>query len=70
MSDCDHNWRLAERGYVRTWLTEFDDEAKTVIAYYCGSEDWSDDGDGEMRLVCSTCLAEKPVPDDWEIDYQ
>jgi hypothetical protein len=68
--DCDHNWRLTETGYVRTWHTEFDDESRTVIAYYNGSEDFSDEGAGDDHLQCSTCLETKPLPEGWEIDYR
>ncbi|AOT25002.1 hypothetical protein PBI_KALPINE_83 [Mycobacterium phage Kalpine] len=70
-TDCGHNsWRLIETGYIRTWSTEIDPENKTVIAVFTGSEDFSDEGDGDEHLQCSICLDTKPLPEGWEIDWQ
>jgi hypothetical protein len=69
MSQHTHTWQLQEDGYSRTWHTTIDQDTKTVTAHYGGSEDWSDEGDGNMRLVCH-CGETTEVPADWEIDYQ
>lgn len=66
----EHEWRLTESGYVRTWVTEVDEEAKTIRACYGGSEDFSDEGSGDEHLECLGCGDTKPIPDDWEVDYQ
>jgi hypothetical protein len=68
MEPCDHTWRLTESGYVRTWSTAIDDDG-TIVAIYAGSEDWSDDGDGDMYLQCWHCLETKPLPDGADIIY-
>ena len=63
----NHDWVLTERHYVRTWHTEIsrnDDGVETVTATYGGTEDFSDDGDGQMVLVCSDCDEERDAPDD------
>ena len=70
MSDCEHNWVVQEEGYVRQWSTDIDESTKTITATYTGTPDWSEDGDGKMRLACSTCLKTKPIPDDWELVYE
>jgi hypothetical protein len=65
----EHDWRLAETGYVRTWRLEFDDESKTIKASYGGSEDWSEHGNQDDHLMCGTCLETKPLPDGWEVEF-
>lgn len=70
-NDClQHQWRLMETGYVRTWSVDIDPKTKTVTAYYSGSEDFSESGDGNDALECSLCLTTKEIPEGWEIDYQ
>ncbi|QZE10982.1 hypothetical protein SEA_AGAPE74_83 [Mycobacterium phage Agape74] len=69
MACVEHDWSLTEEGYVRTWSTEVDPETKTIRAYWGGSEDFSDDGDGEY-LQCISCGAKQDVPEGWEIDYR
>lgn len=67
---CAHEWRLTETGYVRTWHTVIDEEAKTIIGYWSGSEDFSDVGAQDDHLQCSLCLETKPIPEGWTIDYE
>lgn len=69
MSDCEHDWKVEEQGYIRTWHTEIDPQSKVIVAYFNGSEDWSDEGDGILRLVCSTCLETQNIPEDWEVNF-
>lgn len=69
MNECEHDWRLAETGYVRTWRIDFDDEAKTIVAKFAGSDDWSDLGNQDDHLECSMCLETQPIPEGWEVDY-
>lgn len=60
----EHSWRLTEKGYVRSWSTEILADG-TV---YCGSEDFSEDGDGYLYLECLWCGVQQGVePDrvDW-----
>ena len=68
--ECDHNWTLTETGYIRQWFTEFDEENKVIRGYWGGSEDFSDGGNGDDHLMCSTCLVTKPIPEGWEVDYE
>lgn len=70
MSDHEHTWRLTESGYVRTWSIRIDPANETIVAYYGGSEDFSDEGAGDEHLQCSLCLETKPLPAGWEVDYQ
>ena len=61
----EHDWVLTERHYVRTWSTEItldDDGVETVTVADDGT--FSDDGDGQMVLVCSDCDEERDAPDD------
>lgn len=67
--DCTHEWKLTETGYTRTWHTEVDAETKTIRAYFCGTEDWSDQGAGDDHLACIWCGETKPI-EGWEIDWQ
>ena len=64
--ECEHDWELTEDGYSRRWSTTIDEDAKTVTAVYTGSEDWSDDGDGEY-LRCLACGDRKPLPEGFEV---
>ena len=65
----EHDWRLVEHGYSRSWSTTISADGRLITARYGGSEDWSTEGDGKMSLECSWCPATKPVPDGAEIDY-
>jgi len=65
----EHEWKLTEDGYTRTWSTEIRDDG-TIVAYYGGSEDWSENGNGTMYLQCSSCLAINEDFDYDNIDYQ
>jgi hypothetical protein len=67
----EHHWQLQEAGYLRTWGTEVDPADRTVRAFYSGTEDWSEDGTGEL-LACTNdgCGQERAVPDGWQIDYR
>ena len=71
MITCEHTWRLAETGYVRTWNIEMDEESKVITAYQgWGSSNFSEQGNGDDHLECSLCLETKEIPDDWEVDFQ
>lgn len=70
MSDHEHTWVLTETGYTRSWQIDIDEASETVVAYFGGTEDFSDQGAGDDHLECSTCLETKPLPEGWEIDYQ
>lgn len=69
-TQCEHTWRLVETGYVRSWHTEIDENEKVICAFYCGSEDFSEEGAGDDHLQCSLCLDTKSIPNDWEVDFQ
>jgi hypothetical protein len=67
---CKHpEWTLHEDMYTRTWGTEVDGEATTIVASYRGVEDFSDDGDLRYYLVCDECGHTKPVPYGYEIEW-
>lgn len=66
---CKHTWSLHETGYSRGWHTEIDETTQTIRAYFGGSEDFSEEGAGDDHLVCLTCLATKPIPQGWEVEY-
>lgn len=79
----EHAWQLTENGYSRSWSTEVvgADEVsftvpeftgRVVLARYGGSEDFSDNGDGQMFLECLGCGQTIDVADDneeWHIEY-
>ncbi|BCP41457.1 hypothetical protein MINTMi27_15500 [Mycobacterium intracellulare] len=67
---CNHDWRLTETGYVRTWTTEIDEDSHRIIAYYSGSEDFSEGGAGDDHLQCSICLETRPIQEGWEVEYE
>lgn len=69
MSACQHeDTRLVEDGYTRTWgLKRIDGR---LVAYYSGSEDWSEEGDGVLWIECVTCLHREAVPLGEEVDWQ
>lgn len=67
---CEHEWRLMETGYIRTWLTELDEETKTIIATFTGERDWSQLGDGNDCLECRICLETREIPEGWEVEYR
>jgi hypothetical protein len=67
--DHEHSWQLTERGYIRSWTTEIDEDG-TIRAYYGGSEDWSDDGDGYLYLECLQCGIAKGVNNPEKVDWQ
>ena len=68
-SDHEHSWKLTESGYVRTWHTEIQEDG-TIKAYYGGSEDWSENGDGGLYLECVDCGAISEDFDTTAIDWQ
>jgi hypothetical protein len=65
----EHAWQLKEDGYSRSWNTEIEEDGR-IVAYYGGTEDWSESGDGEMYLECLQCGKTKLVDDESLIDYQ
>ncbi|WP_353707276.1 hypothetical protein ABRQ22_14825 [Cellulosimicrobium sp. ES-005] len=62
----EHDWSLHEDGYGRTWATVV--EGDKITAYFQGSEDWSEDGDGDLHLFCGGCMARRDVNED-SIEY-
>lgn len=62
----EHDWSLHEDGYGRTWATVV--EGDKITAYFQGSEDWSEDGDGDIYLNCGGCGARRDVDED-EVNY-
>lgn len=72
-SDGEHTWELTEAGYIRTWSTvidtDDDGDITRITAAYTGSEDFSDDGDGDMHLSCSMCVARRELPDHPTVEY-
>jgi hypothetical protein len=69
---CEHpltSFQVIEEGYVRTWDTRIDEDEKVIHAFFSGTEDWSDEGTGEF-LVCTECAQMRPIPPDYEIDWQ
>ncbi|QWS68252.1 hypothetical protein SEA_VANLEE_136 [Gordonia phage VanLee] len=65
---CEHDWQVQEDGYTRAWSTTIDPDTKTIRAAWGGSSDFSSEGNGEL-LRCTTCLAEKPIPEGWSIAF-
>lgn len=69
---CEHpleEFSLVEDGYQRQWYTQIDEDEKTIKASYGGSGDYSDEGNGREYLQCGICLSERPIPDDYDIDW-
>lgn len=66
---CPHSWLLVEDEYSRSWGTHVDEENKTIRATSGGWSDYSEEGTGSY-LICTNCDHEKPVPEDWEVDYR
>jgi hypothetical protein len=66
----EHDWAMTESGYTRQWSIEIDDDAKVIRAFYGGSEDFSEEGAGDEHLECLGCLAVKPLPAGYEVDYE
>jgi hypothetical protein len=66
---CEHEWRAAESGYVRTWSIDRHDDG-TLTAHYSGASDFSDDGDGDVYLECRTCLTREAIPAGTVMDWQ
>lgn len=62
----EHDWVLTEDGYIRTWSTQINDDG-SIDATFNGSEDWSDEGDGNTYLGCSMCPARKELTG--EVNY-
>ncbi len=63
----EHQWRLEEDGYVRTWSTRFDEATRTVVA---GDSGMSDEGDGVvLRCQDHACGETTAIPDGWEVDW-
>jgi hypothetical protein len=62
---CTHERKvLVESGYEREWeWTDNGDGTYEAFENYPSS--YSEEGNGEHRLVCKTCLKEFPLPDDW-----
>jgi hypothetical protein len=56
---------LVEGGYERTWSLN-EREGNIPVAVFHGLEDFSDDGDGEYVVRCSSCLKEFDLPEDWD----
>lgn len=68
---CQHpDWVMIETGYVRQWHIDIDEDTKTITAYWGGSEDFSESGAGDECLQCTMCLATKPLPEGFEVDYE
>lgn len=59
--------QLNEDGYSRSWSAEV--RGRKLIARYGGSEDFSDDGDGEYRVTCARYLHESTLPDNVDIKW-
>jgi hypothetical protein len=66
--DHEHAWQLTEGGYIRSWHTEI--EGDTIRAYYGGSEDWSENGDGRMYLECLQCGVERDLDPSNEVIWK
>lgn len=64
----EHTWLLTETGYVRTWTTKIDEEAKTIRTYWGGSEDYGDTGAGDDHLACY-CGATRSI-EGFEVEYE
>ena len=63
-----HHWQLTEAGYLRSWSTVVDETAKTIVASYSGSDDWSEEGSGHPYLECLGCGSTRDVAG-YDLDY-
>jgi hypothetical protein len=65
---CKHTWMLTEDGYGRCWSTTVDKKAKVIRAFFDGTSDFTENGEGEY-LQCTECGHVKLLPVDWEVEY-
>jgi hypothetical protein len=68
--DCAHDDEdlvLTEDGYTRTWSTRIERDASVIEATHTGSDNWTEEGDGQQYLECVECGAHLPVPEGFEI---
>ena len=67
---CPHDdapLRLAEGGYVRMWtLTRVSDSGPWIADDACSVDAYSDDGDGDYWVECTSCLRKFAIPDEWD----
>ena len=59
---------LVETGYTRYWSTRIQEDG-TIVAFYNGSDDWSETGAGDDQLYCSPGMHPQPVDLEGRVEF-